>query len=162
MSINRGMDKENMVHVWNGILVIKKKEIMTVAAIWMALESIILSEVSHRRRNLIWHTLYVESKKKWYNELMYKTETDSQTSRINLWLLGERIEGGTVREFGMDMYSLLYLKWITYKDILYSTCKSALCYLTAWMGGEFGENGYKYMYIWVPSLFTGIYYNIVY
>ena len=81
------------------------------------------------------------------NELMYKTETDTQTSRINLWLLGERMEGGTVREFGMDMYSLLYLKWITDKDILYSTCKSALCYLTAWMGGEFGENGYKYMYI---------------
>ena len=44
------------------------------------------------------------------NELMYKTETDPQTSRINLWLLGERMEGGTVRKFWIDMYSLLYLK----------------------------------------------------
>ena len=26
---------------------------------------------------------------------------------------------GTVREFGMDMYTLLYLKWITNKDLLY-------------------------------------------
>ena len=68
------------------------------------------------------------------NELMYKTETDPQTSRINLWLLGERMEGGTVREFGIDMYSLLYLKWITYKDILYNTCNSSLCYVAAWMG----------------------------
>ena len=26
-----------------------------------------------------------------------------------------------VREFGPDMYILLYLKWITNKDLLYST-----------------------------------------
>ena len=35
-----------------------------------------------------------------------------------------RVEGweeGTVREFGTDMYTLLYLKWITKKDLLYST-----------------------------------------
>ena len=40
---------------------------------------------------------------------------------MNLWLPGERIGEGIVREFGMDMYTLLYLKWITNKDILYST-----------------------------------------
>ena len=28
---------------------------------------------------------------------------------------------GIVKEFGMDMYTLLYLKWITNKDLLYST-----------------------------------------
>ena len=38
----------------------------------------------------------------------------------------------------MDMYTLLYLKWITNKDILYSTGNSAQCYVAAWMGGEFG------------------------
>ena len=32
---------------------------------------------------------------------------------------------GTVREFGRDMYTLLYLKWITNKDLLYSTGNSA-------------------------------------
>jgi len=47
--------------------------------------------------------------------------------------MGERI----VREFGMDMYTLLYLKWITNKDLLYSTGYSAQCYMAAWMGGEF-------------------------
>ena len=47
-----------------------------------------------------------------------------------------------VREFGMDMYTLLYVKWITNKDLLYSTWNSAQCYVAAWMGGEFGENGY--------------------
>ena len=31
---------------------------------------------------------------------------------------GEGWEGGIVREFGIDMYTLLYLKWITNKDLL--------------------------------------------
>ena len=38
----------------------------------------------------------------------------------------------------MDMYTLLYLKWITNKDLLYSTGNSAQCYVAAWMGREFG------------------------
>ena len=33
---------------------------------------------------------------------------------------GENLEGGRVREFGMDMYTLLYLKWITNKRTLLS------------------------------------------
>ena len=36
------------------------------------------------------------------------------------------------------MYPLLYLKWITNKDLLYSTWNSAQCYVAAWMGAEFG------------------------
>ena len=31
---------------------------------------------------------------------------------------GEGWRGGIVREFGIDMYTLLYLKWITNKDLL--------------------------------------------
>ena len=46
----------------------------------------------------------------------------------------------------MDMYTLLYLKWITNKDLLYSTGNSAQGYVLAWMGGEFGGDGYMYMY----------------
>ena len=48
---------------------------------------------------------------------------------------------GTVREFGMNMYTLLYLEWVTDKDLLYSTCNSAQCCVPAWMGGEFGGEG---------------------
>ena len=32
-----------------------------------------------------------------------------------------RVGEGTVREFGINMYTLLYLKWITNKNLLYST-----------------------------------------
>ena len=45
---------------------IKKNEIMPFAATWMDLEIVTLSEISQRRRTIIWHPLYVESKKKWY------------------------------------------------------------------------------------------------
>ena len=36
----------------------------------------------------------------------------------------------------MDMYTLLYLKWITKKDRLYSTWNSAQYCLAAWMEKE--------------------------
>ena len=59
---------------------------------------------------------------------------------MNLWLLGGRgWREGIVWEFGMDMYTLLYLKWIANKDLLYSTGNSAQCHVAAWIGGEFGE-----------------------
>ena len=46
---------------------------------------------------------------------------------------------GIIGEFGMDMYTLLYLKWIINKDLLYSTGNSVQCYEAAWVGGEFGR-----------------------
>ena len=46
MSINREVDKEDLVHIHNRILAIKNKEIMAFPAIWMDLEIIMPSEVS--------------------------------------------------------------------------------------------------------------------
>ena len=34
---------------------------------------------------------------------------------------------GTVRDLGTDMYTLLYLEWVTKKDLLYSTGNSVQC-----------------------------------
>ena len=34
---------------------------------------------------------------------------------------GGRMGAGIVKEFGMDTYTLLYLKWITDKDLLYES-----------------------------------------
>ena len=51
---------------------------------------------TQRKRKIVGYSLYVESKKKKKkdsNELVYKTETDSQTWRTNSWC-GEE---GTVR-----------------------------------------------------------------
>ena len=56
----------------------------------------------------------------------------------------ERCGEGIVKKFGIDVYTLLYLKWITNKDLLYSTWNSAQCYAAAWMRGDLGENRYMY------------------
>ena len=40
-----------------------------------------------------------------------------------------------VREFWKPLYS----KWITNKDLLYSTWNSAQCYVLAWMGEGLGD-----------------------
>ena len=88
------------------------------------------------------------------NELAYETERDSQTQRTNLWFwAGGWGEGeGIVREFGMGMCTLLYLKWIANKDLLYSTGNSAQCQVAAWLRGEFGGE-WIHVYTWL-SLFA--------
>ena len=69
--------------------------------------------------------------------------------------------GGSDREFGIDMYTLVYLKWITKKNLLYSTGSSDQCFVEAWMGGESRQNTYMYVYAWVPFLSTWNYQNVV-
>ena len=79
------------------------------------------------------------------NELTYKTETDSETSRRSLWLLGGRM--GERDNYGV-WDGLLYLKWITNKDLLYSTWNSVQRYEAAWMKGEFGVH----VFVWLSPL----------
>ena len=70
---------KDVVHTMEYYSAIQKHEIMTLAATWMDLEIIILSEVS--QTNITWyHSLCVESNKNDTKELIYKTEIDSQIS----------------------------------------------------------------------------------
>ena len=83
------------------------------------------------------------------DELIYKTRKRVADLKHELTVArgkggGERI----VQEFGMDMYTLLYFKWITNKDLLYSTGNSAQCYVVAWTGGKFGGE-WIHVYVWL-------------
>ena len=49
MSINRGMEKEGVVHIYNGILL--RNEIGSFVETWMDLETVIQSEVSQKEKN---------------------------------------------------------------------------------------------------------------
>ena len=66
-----------------------------------------------------------------------------------LWLPAEEVERmreGIGRDFGMDMYTPLYLKWITNKALLYSTGNSAQCFVVTRMEEGFGKNGSMYLH----------------
>ena len=54
-----------------------------------------------------------------------------ETHRLRKGAYGCQGEG-IVREQGMDMYTLLYSKWITNKDLSYNTWNSTQCYVTSW------------------------------
>ena len=56
-----------------------------------------------------------------------------QTHRLREGIYGYRGEGrggGIVRECGINIDTLLYIKWITNKDLLYRTGNSAQYYVT--------------------------------
>ena len=64
-----------------------------------------------------------------------------------------------VREFRMDMHTLLCFKWITDEDLIVGiavlhlpciTGNSAQCYVAAWMRGGLGENGDIRMAVSLP------------
>ena len=92
------------------------------------------------------------------NEFTYKRETH----RLREWAHGCQGEGwveGIVKEFGVDMYTLLYLEEITNRT--YCIAQGTLInvmWQTGWEGCS-GENGYRYG--WVPLLFTWNSHNIV-
>ena len=77
---------------------------------------------------------------------MIISDGQQRDSAIHAWLPGEGWRERTVREFGMDMYTLLYLKCITNKDLL---CSTGSVLNVMWQPGweeSLGESGYMYMY----------------
>ena len=65
------------------------------------------------------------------DELIYKTETHTDLREWTYGCSGRgegRMGEQIVREFGMDRYTLLYLRWITNKDLLYRTGNSTQRY----------------------------------
>ena len=60
MPINRGMDKEDVVHIYNGILLSHKEDkIGSFVETWMDLETVIQSAVSQKEKNkyrILMHT----------------------------------------------------------------------------------------------------------
>ena len=58
------------------------------------------------------------------------------------------------------MYTLLYLRSITNKDLLYGTWNSVQRYVAAWMGGEFGGE-WVHVYIWLSPFAVLKHHNVV-
>ena len=87
---------------------------------------------------------YMQNLKNDTNELTKQKETH-RLNIFNLWLRWVGT-GGIVRELGVDMYTLLYLQWITTKTY----CRTQGTLLNVmWQPGWEGsleENGHVYIY----------------
>ena len=93
----------------------------------MDLETVVLSEVS-------------QTEEEKYHDIPYmwnlrRNDTKELAYRADSWTWEKELAvaagEGIAREFKVDMYTLLYLKWITNKNLLYSTRHSAHCYVAA-------------------------------
>ena len=51
MPIHRRRDKEDVVHIYNGILALKQNEMGSFVGTWLDLETVIQSEVSQKEKN---------------------------------------------------------------------------------------------------------------
>ena len=95
------MKKQQNIHIMEYYSTIKKNEIIPFASAWTDIEIIIVSEATQTKIDItyMWNFL------KYTNELIYKTEIDSQT-------YGYRRggKGGVNWEYWINRYTLLYIK----------------------------------------------------
>ena len=113
---------------------------MPFAARQTDLEIIILSEVSQRQ--ISYDTTYMWNLKYDTNELIYKTEIDSQTQKTNLW--SPKGKGGEREIRSMGLTFILYIKQINNKDLLCSTGNYIQYRIITYNGKESGK---KYIYM---------------
>ena len=113
---------------------------MPFAATSMNREIIILSEINQSRR-LIYNIAYVQNLKNMMQMTLFTKQ--KQTQNKFMVIRSERYGRGVDWEFGIDMYTLLYLKQVTIKDILDSPGNSAPYSVIISMGKE---EIYTYVY----------------
>ena len=132
------MDKEEVVHIYNGILLShQKNEGMSFAVTWMNLESVMQSKLN-REGEISYGIYYMWNlKRNDANELNLQNRkrlTDLENELMVAW--GE----GRIRDFGNIIYTLLYLNWITNKDLLiaHGTLLNVMCQ-PGWQGSGVWE-----------------------
>ena len=106
----------------------------------MGLEIIILSEVRQRERQIPYDIICMWNLKKTMTQMnLFMEQKQTQTSKKNknknktMVTKGKMLGEGIVKDFGKVMYTLLYLKWITNKDLLYSTRNSAQYFIMTYI-----------------------------
>ena len=103
---------------------IKRNEIGLFVETWMDLERVIQSEGGQKEKNkyrILMHICGIQ--KNGIDDLICKTEIETQKYRTNVWTprgeSGGGGGGGMNWEIGIDMYTLMCIKQITNKNVLY-------------------------------------------
>ena len=102
-------------------------------------------------------------KNKKYPKWTYSQSRNKLTDLENKLMVAKGEGGGEriIREFGIDMYTLIYLMWVTNKVPLYTQGNLLNVMWQPEWKGRLRENGYTYVYGRVPLLSIWNYYDIV-
>ena len=103
--------------------VIKKNKVMPFAATWMNLEIIILNEV-HQTEKDKYHMILLTRGLLKKNIQMNVSKNQNPIYRVNMITRGEGRGGRIYWDFGIDMYTMIYVKEITNRNLLYTTRNS--------------------------------------
>ena len=103
----------------------KRNETGSFVEMWMDLETVIQSEVSQKEKNkyhIVMHMCGIQ--KNGTDELVCKAEIETQMQRTNVWTPKEESGGGSDGggrncEIRIDIYTLICIKRITNKNLLY-------------------------------------------
>ena len=125
MPIDRWMDKEDVVHIYNGIWLSHKKE-----RNWVICWDVDGSRDCHtewskseREKQISYINAYMWNLGKWYRWTGVQGrnwDTDVENKRMDTkggeWRRGRGVMNW---EIGIDIYTLICIKWITNKNLLY-------------------------------------------
>ena len=89
---------------------IKKNEITPSVVTWMDLESVIVSDVKSDPERHTSHAAHVWILNKGADEVIYRTEDDSQIGKKQSYACQGLKQGGINLEIGTGIYTLLYIK----------------------------------------------------
>ena len=131
MSINRGIDKEAVLHIYNGILLSHKKEQNCAICRDMDGPRDCHTEwsKSEREKKISYINAYMWNLEKWYRGTSLQGrnwDTGVENKRMDTkggkW---RGVGGGGVLNWaiGIDMYTLMCIKLMTNKDLLYKKIK---------------------------------------
>ena len=126
---------------------------MPSAATWMDLEIIILSETEKDKYHMISFVCGIQ--KKWYKWTYLENRNrvpDIENKRLPTGKGG----GGINWEFGISKYTLLYVKQINNKDLLYCT-RNYIRYLVITYNGKESEKESIYIYVCMYNQITLLY-----
>ena len=116
--MNRSIDKEDVVYIYTMEYypAIKRNEIESFVETWMDLETVIQSEVSQKEKNKYRILTHIcGTQKNDTDELVCRAEieTDVENKRMDPKVGGG---GGMNWEIGIDIHTLICIKWITNKN----------------------------------------------
>ena len=127
MPIDRQMDKEDVVHIYNGILLSHKKE-----RNWVICSHIDGSRDFHtewskseREKQILYINAYMWNLEKWYRWTSLQGRNRDTDVEKKHGHQGGKVAagggggGGMNWEIGIDIYTLICIKWITNKNLLY-------------------------------------------